>query len=120
MKTKHTPTLSGNKKWMNSVPLPWHIAQHGNSGPKWEIRCAGHGNVADMRDNGRNREQGEKVAAFICKAVNSHAALVEALERMLNAYAPYADQTVAQQGDGGLHRAVREARTALKLAKGET
>jgi len=82
---------------------PWYIAQHGNSGPKWEIRCAGHGNIADMRDNGRNREHGEELAAFIVRAVNNHEALIAAMERV-------ADMLPANAACGVLRAALAKAK----------
>lgn len=60
----------------------------------------------------------DQLARDIIPAINSHAALVEALEAMVNAYAPFADASVAQQGEQCLHSSVKKARAALTLTKG--
>lgn len=46
-------------------------------------------------------------------------ALLEALEEMLDAYAPFAQRTVDQEGESALHSAVRNARAAIAKATGD-
>lgn len=61
----------------------------------------------------------EHHADFIVRACNSHYALLEACEKMLEAYAPRAQQTAETSGESSLHSAVQAARAAIAKAKGQ-
>ena len=96
----------------NITPGPWHLGKRAG---------AEHGAIYG--------DKGEEIALPLgffmedheakanSKAIAALPALLEALESMLEAYAPFHQKSVDHKGgEEGLHSAVRKTRAALRLA----
>lgn len=90
----------------NYTPIPWEVGSHPRDGSGTEWREI----LAPSRFGPTYVGQAlAPDAEFVVRAVNSHDALVAALRGMVNAYAPRAEQIVAQIGKDALHSDVRRA-----------
>lgn len=112
MKTEHTPT-----PWIQSA-CTVHQADNWKDGENLGGKEIAH--VYDILSDDLPTDENEANAAFIVRAVNSHAALVEAVEGLLpwiaKAQADNAFENCAMPN--GASVAMQKARAALELEKG--
>lgn len=101
----------------NITPGPWHVS---NLDQIWDetgdIKIAEICELPRVYIAGSMRPNSEQETAN-SKAIAAVPALLEALEAMLEAYAPYHQQTVDHRGnEESLHSSVKKARAALIAA----
>lgn len=95
----------------NITPGPWHLGKH--AGAKRAIYGNKGAEIALPFDFFMEDEE----ALANARAIAAVPALLEALEAMLEAYAPYHQQTVEHRGgEDSLHSSVKKARFALIAA----
>lgn len=97
----------------NITPGPWKEAR------KSHFCIVGNGGtfVADMRPSASTAGISTPRQEANARAIAALPALLEALESMLEAYAPFHQHSVSHKGgEEGLHSAVRKTRAALRLA----
>lgn len=100
----------------NHTPTPYHVGE----GKASIIIYDSRGNaIADAKTfHGKHEDgQAEANAAFIVRACNSHAELLEALETLLKQYDILLDELTEEEFSG--YPEVIAARAALAKAKGE-
>jgi hypothetical protein len=97
----------------DQFPLPWSVGSY-----KFDIKASNGLNIDEICSAGGEAED-EELAAFICRSVNSHGALVSALIGMVEMYADLVNSGDAGFWDPEKVDEVKQARAALAVARGE-
>lgn len=101
-------------------PLPWTVERYTNY-VGWSIWSGNRGCIAERwYDREQSQPYGDEITAnakLICLAVNSHAALVAALESIARLKNPHSNPLMHAQYAANQSKMI--ATEALKLARGE-